>query len=856
VARPGRSSRSLAILLTATLGWPSGLFAAPQERRIERVKGGEAAVGTGGRWAVVVGVDRYQAKAIEPLSGAVADAKAIRDVLIQYAEFPEAQVTLLVSDGAEKPTRPVIMDKLDQIASAAKPTDLVLFFFAGHGVQVSGERHLLTFEADPSSPGHLKTSSLSAPELMHALETMKVAHRVVMVDACRNDPTNPTQRNVADEAFESAFTLQPASEGGVRATFLSSSKGQSAYEWTDKHRGFFSYFIEKGLSGEAALYNKVTVTSLLSYLSEMVPQKVREQKNQVQIPYAKVEGSELVLVRGEKLPAQTAALDKQPRVAAARTIFGVVKDSGGLSLAGATITVAFAGGVTRGVGGKPGSSAELKLFTDEDGFFTVDGVTPDVEVKVTAAKDAYLPKTLVSPPAEAGKKLVVFLPRAEAARPVVLADAGGPAPAARKPQPEPPATTAPAATAMQPAISTPAAPVGQPSPAAGQQATTPAQPSSTSGQPTTSTQRAATGAAASVTGPPPPPVSKPPQTTGTSTSATAKTAAATAATAPAPATVADLDPSAALLAGLLEGQLPSSAPPTTAPASSVPRVTSSITTATPTTTTPTTKPPTIPPATTTPVTTTPKTAASPGAPPAAPVEARPVKSGELAMVAYRTFLAEDFKEAENAARQALQVDPEDALANAVLSNAMAAVGVNSDDIQATLAAKEFIDKALSRDAAQPLAHNAFGLMLMAQGHNAEALVEVQKAIQADVKLAAAHANRANLLRMQDKFADAEREYREAIRLEPENAVPYNGLSVVLFSMGKYKDAVQASRDAISRYQLRDRFLGLFYVQLAVAQFQQGRQGEALESVGRAKALGVADHATFTTIAKGKPAKKR
>ena len=225
------------------------------------------------------------------------------------------------------------------------------------------------------------------------------------------------------------------------------------------------------------------------------------------------------------------------------------------------------------------------------------------------------------------------------------------------------------------------------------------------------------------------------------------------------------------------------------------------------------------------------------------------------MVAYRTFLAEDFREAEKAARQALQADADDPLANAVLANALAALGVNNGDIQATLAAKEFIDKALSRDPGQSLAHNAFGVMLTAQGRSAEALVEVQKAIQADAKLAPAHANRAYLLRLQDKFADSEREYREAIRLEPENAVPYNGLSAVLFSLGKYKDSVQACRDAISRYQLRDRFLGLFYVQLAVAQFQQGKQGEALESVGRAKALGVADHPAYATIAKGKPAKK-
>jgi hypothetical protein len=78
---------------------------------------------------------------------------------------------------------------------------------------------------------------------------------------------------------------------------------------------------------------------------------------------------------------------------------------------------------------------------------------------------------------------------------------------------------------------------------------------------------------------------------------------------------------------------------------------------------------------------------------------------------------------------------------------------------------------------------------------------------------------------------------------------------VLFDRKKYKDAINASREAISRYQLRDSFLGKFYVQLAVAQYQDGRQSEALEAVGRARALGVHEHEAFATIENGKPAKK-
>src|SRR5262245_29695795 len=230
-----------------------------QDRRLEHVTATGGTLAGSGRWALIVGVDEYESKKIDRLSGAVADARAVREALVKYADFPEQQAILLTSDGALKPTTKAMLTKLEDIRQATRPDDLLLFFFAGHGVEVDGQRYLLGYDADISGPGALKASSLAAGTLMHELDTIRANHRVIMVDACRNDPTKGLRPNVADEAFESAFTLLPAKEGGVRATFLSTSKGQSAYEWTERRRGFFSYFIEKGISGEAANRGKVTL---------------------------------------------------------------------------------------------------------------------------------------------------------------------------------------------------------------------------------------------------------------------------------------------------------------------------------------------------------------------------------------------------------------------------------------------------------------------------------------------------------------------------------------------------------------------------------------------------------------------
>lgn len=239
------------------------------------------------------------------------------------------------------------------------------------------------------------------------------------------------------------------------------------------------------------------------------------------------------------------------------------------------------------------------------------------------------------------------------------------------------------------------------------------------------------------------------------------------------------------------------------------------------------------------------------------------RAQELSLVAFRTFLAEDFNEAATVARRALEVEPDNTLANAVLGNSIAAIGVAAGDTAKTATAVEFIQKALRKDANQAVAHNALGVTLVGSKKYDEAAASFKKAIASDAKLAAAHANLAHVLLMEaqgmknpgNRLKDAEKEYREAIRLQPDNSVPYHGLSTVLFSMGKYKDAVKACREAIGRYELRDSILGLYYVQMAVAQYQEGRYEEALEAVGRAKTLGVNQHDAYAVIEKGNPKKK-
>ncbi|HEV3121024.1 MAG TPA: WD40 repeat domain-containing protein, partial [Isosphaeraceae bacterium] len=95
-------------------------------------------------WAIVVGIDQYQDKTIPACSGAIADARELRQWLVRIAGWNARNVLLLQDAGAElpgqgpdqladlKPTRENLEWAFSTwLKSRLEPGDLVLFAFAG-----------------------------------------------------------------------------------------------------------------------------------------------------------------------------------------------------------------------------------------------------------------------------------------------------------------------------------------------------------------------------------------------------------------------------------------------------------------------------------------------------------------------------------------------------------------------------------------------------------------------------------------------------------------------------------------------------------------------------------------------------
>ena len=73
------------------------------------------------RWAVLVGIDRYQSPQISRLKGAANDASSLAETLKDTLNFPERNVLVYTSDasGAQLPTTGNIVKALKYISRKA-----------------------------------------------------------------------------------------------------------------------------------------------------------------------------------------------------------------------------------------------------------------------------------------------------------------------------------------------------------------------------------------------------------------------------------------------------------------------------------------------------------------------------------------------------------------------------------------------------------------------------------------------------------------------------------------------------------------------------------------------------------------
>ena len=132
------------------------------------------------RVALVIGQSAY--RAVPALPNAANDGKRMAD-LLGHAGF---DVTA-APDLAQNDMRQTISDFAAKV-SASGPDTVALVFYAGHGLQVDGENYLVPVDVDPKREADIPLQAVRLNDLMNTLGALPTRMRIVMLDACRNNP--------------------------------------------------------------------------------------------------------------------------------------------------------------------------------------------------------------------------------------------------------------------------------------------------------------------------------------------------------------------------------------------------------------------------------------------------------------------------------------------------------------------------------------------------------------------------------------------------------------------------------------------------------------------------------------------
>ena len=86
-------------------------------------------------------------------------------------------------------SREQMLEAIQDFEKSLRGTGAIAFFhYGGHGVQVGGKNYLLPADADIPDERRVATRSVELDEVMGALESANARAKVVVIDACRNNP--------------------------------------------------------------------------------------------------------------------------------------------------------------------------------------------------------------------------------------------------------------------------------------------------------------------------------------------------------------------------------------------------------------------------------------------------------------------------------------------------------------------------------------------------------------------------------------------------------------------------------------------------------------------------------------------
>ena len=217
--------------------------------------------------AIIIGIEKY--KRVAKADYANADAQDFYDYASRALGIKSENIKLLVDDGADDAEIYRAFQNWLPLKVKKGKTD-VFVFFSGHGLpsQDGKSLFLLPWSVDKD---FVDKTAINQQELINSLQAIQPKSVTMFLDRCYSGQarggetllasSRPIALKVSEAAYPANFTVISASAPDQ----LSSSS-------PDLKHGIFSYYLMKGMEGDADLNkdSKITVAEMQEYLTDMV----------------------------------------------------------------------------------------------------------------------------------------------------------------------------------------------------------------------------------------------------------------------------------------------------------------------------------------------------------------------------------------------------------------------------------------------------------------------------------------------------------------------------------------------------------------------------------------------------------
>ena len=241
------------------------------------------------KYAVIVGIARYAdtAGGITSLQFADRDAKDFQEFLLSAdgGSFPKDHVRILLNEDA---TAQNVRSALFTFLTKAQPQDQVVLYIAGHGAPDPNDPrnlYLLTYDTKLDDMGG---TAFPMWQLQDVFSRVLKAKRVItFADTCHSYGFSGERRGKKSNNLVNQYVAKAANDSD-RAVITASDISQLSYEsdkWGGGH-GVFTFFLLKGLQGEADFNKDGTVTAgeLFAFIHDNVDKATAGNQSPMALP--------------------------------------------------------------------------------------------------------------------------------------------------------------------------------------------------------------------------------------------------------------------------------------------------------------------------------------------------------------------------------------------------------------------------------------------------------------------------------------------------------------------------------------------------------------------------------------------